>query len=74
MKEIRAGDIVVIKEPYFVDFEGGLYSEHFATKKRYYMAIESQRNNGYFKAVDSKGIMRWINESEVIERRYKNDD
>lgn len=71
MDDICAGDIVVIEEPVY---EGGLYSDHFVMKKRYYMAIESQRNNGDFKAVNSKGIMRWINESEVIERRCKQYD
>lgn len=73
MKDIQAGDIIAIEEPAYVEFEGGLYSDHFVMKKRYYMAIESQRNNGDFKAVNSKGIMRWINESEVIERRCNND-
>lgn len=33
MKDIQAGDIIAIEEPAYVEFEGGLYSDHFVMKK-----------------------------------------
>lgn len=65
--DIFKNDIVATIEPTYIDYLGGDWAEHFVDKKRYYRAKESATNSGNFKAIDSKGRLKWLNASNILE-------
>lgn len=58
---IDKGDIITVIEKIYIDYPGGQYRDHFVDKKRYYVALEMESNNGNFKAKDKRGHIKHFN-------------
>ena len=67
MLNIQKGSIVAVIEQEYIDFEGGKWSEHFAPKRKLYIALETPTNNGNFKAKNLQVNCHHLHETEVIE-------
>lgn len=58
---INNHDIIRVLEPVYISYPGGLYKNHFITKKVLYRVKTEPSNNGNFIAINAKNILKHFN-------------